>query len=100
MPPKRTVSVNIESSVVEAPVAKPKAKPRVKKSVEVEPIKEESKVEPKVVPVAFPKAETTKPPRKVSAYSLFVKDQYESVRHLAGKERLSALAKQWHDLKK
>jgi len=97
MPPKQK-TVNIEAPVVEAPVVKPKPKPRAKKSIEVEPTKEEPKAEPKVEPkvesVALPK-----PARKVSAYSLFVKDNYESVRNLEGKERLSALAKQWAALK-
>lgn len=38
--------------------------------------------------------------RKPSAYSLFVKDNYEKARHLPTKERFKHIAKLWSESKK
>jgi hypothetical protein len=46
------------------------------------------------------KAKKTKGTRPLSAYNMFVKDNYEKAKHLPAKDRMSHIAKMWKDSKK
>lgn len=44
--------------------------------------------------------QTTRRKKKPSAYALWIKANYDSVRHLQPRERISELGKRWRALKK
>ena len=96
MPRKKTKRIVVEEEpetlepVVEEPAVveeKPVRKLAVKtKKKKVAKLAEKEKKD---------KPKGDKPKRKPSAYALFIKDNYDSVRDLPPKDRFKQLAKQW-----